>query len=83
MTSESQADQPLGPSNRGQAPARSVTLVLANLTKLAGLVVAVHEAFTARSPVVMAVAAFMMAGAQISETLVLGVIERFFGRPQR
>jgi hypothetical protein len=62
------------------APARGATLILTQLTKLAGLVVAVHEAFTTKDPVVMALAALMIAGGQVSETFVLGLIDRFLGR---
>lgn len=62
------------------APARRGTLILTHLTKIAGLVIAVHEAFTTKDAVVMAVAALMIAGGQLSETLILGMIDRFLGR---
>jgi hypothetical protein len=62
------------------APARGATLLLTHLTKVAGLIVAVHEAFTTKDPVVLAVAALMIAGGQFSETMVLGLIDRFLGR---
>lgn len=61
-------------------PVRRGTLLLTNLTKLAGLVVAVNEAFTTKDPVVLALAALMIAGGQFSETMVLGLIDRFLGR---
>lgn len=81
--------EPQSPSTNGQAPppstgvgqARGAALVLTNLTKLAGIVVAFNEAVlrTDLRPSVMALAAFMMAGAQVSETLLISLIERFFG----
>jgi hypothetical protein len=54
-----------------QKAARGVGLFLTNLTKLAGLVVAVNEALLRAEirPVSLAVAAFMMSGAQGIETL--------------
>jgi hypothetical protein len=61
---------------------RVVTLVVTNVTKLAGLYVGVHEIGThSGSPnaVVLAYSAFMMAGAQLSETTILALIEKFFG----
>jgi hypothetical protein len=76
--------EPQSPSSNGQPaaaiPLRRGALALTNLTKLAGLVVAVNEAVlrTELRPSVIALAAFMMAGAQVSETLLLSVIERFF-----
>lgn len=48
------------------------TFAITNLIKLAGLVIAVHEAFSARDPVVFATASFMLAGAQASESALLG-----------
>ena len=62
------------------APARGATLILTHLTKIAGLVVAIHEAFTTKDPVVLALAALMIAGGQFSETMVLGLIDRFLGQ---
>lgn len=55
---------------------RGSTLLITNLIKLGGLLVAVHEALTTKDAVVMASATFMMAGAQASEGLVLAVIDR-------
>lgn len=40
------------------------SLWLTDLIKLAGVIIALHEAFTARDPVVFGVASFMLAGAQ-------------------
>jgi hypothetical protein len=58
-------------NGQSQKAARGVGLLLTNLTKLAGLVVAVNEALlrTEIRPVSLAVAAFMMSGAQGLETL--------------
>ena len=69
------------PSLPGAAQARGAALAVTNLTKLAGIVVAFNEAVlrTELRPSVMALAAFMMAGAQVSETLLVSAIERFFG----
>lgn len=64
-----------------QAPARGATLAVTNLIKLGGLVVALHEALvrTELRPSVLAVSALMMAGAQVSEGLLLALADRFFG----
>lgn len=58
---------------------RGATLAVTHLIKLSGAVVAVNEAFTARDAAVLALSAFMMAGAQVSETALLAIIDRFFG----
>lgn len=53
--------------------------VVTNLTKLAGLVIAGNEALIRTQPtrpIVLAIAAFMMAGAQGLETF----LDKFFGR---
>lgn len=64
-----------------QVASRSA-LVISNLTKVAGLAVAIHAGFTTTPDTrVLALAAFMMAGAQISETAVLSAIDRFLGKP--
>jgi len=62
------------------APAKRSAILITNITKVAGVAVAVHEAFTTKDAVVMAVAALMVAGGQFSETLILGLIDRFLGR---
>lgn len=62
-----------------QGPRRAA-LIITNLTKVGGLIIGIHEALTARDPAVMAFAAFMMAGARVSETVLLTFIDRFFGR---
>lgn len=61
--------------------ARGTTLLVTNLIKLAGVVVAVNEAFTTRDAVVLATAAFMMAGAQASENVLLAVLDRILRAP--
>ena len=58
---------------------RAPALIVTNIIKVSGLVIAIHEAFTTRDPVVLALSAFMLAGAQISEELVLAVLNSFFG----
>lgn len=62
-----------------QWPSRT-TLIVTNLTKLGGLVLGLHEALTAKDPAVMAFAAFLCAGARVSENVILGFLDRFFGR---
>jgi hypothetical protein len=47
-----------------QGPGYIFTGVFTAAVKVAGLVIAVHEAFTSRNSQVLATAAFMMAGAQ-------------------
>ena len=71
-----------GPS---RAATRGAALVVTNMTKIAGLVIVVNEALlrTDARPTVLALAAFMMAGAQFSEQMVLSAIDRFFGRGDR
>ena len=63
---------------------RRSTLIVTNLTKLAGIALGMHEGFQATPDArVIALAAFMLAGAQVSETALLALIERFFGLPSR
>jgi hypothetical protein len=65
--------------NGGQAASRS-TLVVTNVTKLAGVVIGVHAGFASTPDSrVLALAALMVAGGQFSETLILAAIDRFFG----
>jgi hypothetical protein len=61
--------------------ARGVALLLTNLTKLAGLAVGLNEAIIRADgrAGVLAFAAFMIAGGQLSETALLAVIDRLFG----
>jgi hypothetical protein len=61
----------------------TTTLVVTNLTKVAGLVIAINELIVRQGDprtAAMALAAFMMTGAQVSERILLGAIDRFFGR---
>lgn len=60
-------------SNQGER----IGLVITNTTKIAGIVVAVHEALLVEHvrPIVLAVAALMMAGAQSLESALIA----FFG----
>ena len=63
---------------------RVVTLLVTNIIKLAGLYIGVGAALRPTpSAVVLAYSAFMMAGAQLSETTILALIERFFGVKER
>lgn len=60
--------------------ARSGTLLITNLCKLTGLAIAIREVLRPdRDAAVLALSAFMMSGAQLSEELLLGMIERFLG----
>lgn len=58
---------------------RILALIVTNCIKVAGLYVGVRAA-VAPTPnaVVLAFAAFMMAGAQMSETTAMAFVERFF-----
>lgn len=63
--------------------ARATTLLVSNVTKVGGLAVALNEILlrgSARS-IVLIEAAFMMAGAQFSEHVLLAVLDRLLGRP--
>lgn len=63
--------------------ARSSTLIITNSVKVLGLLIAVREVLRPqRDEAVLALAAFMMSGAQLSEELFLGIIERFLGSSQ-
>lgn len=67
------------PQIRG--PALWLTLIVTNAVKLTGIAIAIHEAFTKSNPsaTILALAAFMMAGAQISEDAILRMISHMFG----
>lgn len=69
-------------SSTSSRVARGFTLVVTNLTKLGGLVVALNEMLIRPSlrPAVLAEAAFMMAGAQFSQDAVLAALDRIMGR---
>lgn len=64
---------------------RRGTLLLSNVTKLAGVAIVINESLlrTNLRPSALAVAAFMMAGAQVSESVVLGIVDRLVGRNGR
>lgn len=52
--------------------------------KLGGIVLGLHEGFQAAPDSrVIALAALMLAGAQISETVLLAVLERVFGTKEK
>lgn len=72
------------PYSRSEGLSRLLTVVTTNVTKIVGLYVGVRAA-VAPSPnaVVLGFAAFLIAGGQLSEGALLGVIERFFAvQPQ-
>lgn len=63
---------------------RAITLLITNTIKVAGVVIVLKEVFAPTLPdtnraEVLAVAAFMMAGAQLSETLILAAMDRLMG----
>jgi hypothetical protein len=65
-----------------QRSASRSTLVVTNLTKVAGLVLGTRQGFEAHPDArVIALAAFMLAGAQVSENVMIALIERFLGAP--
>jgi hypothetical protein len=66
---------------RAPAPALWLTVLVTSLTKLAGLAIGFNEALlkTEVRPGVLALAAFMMAGAQVSEPVLLSMVDRLFG----
>lgn len=82
------SEQPSSPPPEPQrsllvgAQARGGTLVITNLTKLAGVGVVVNETMIRSNlrPSALAVASLMMLGAQVSEDMILKAIDRFFGR---
>lgn len=75
------ADEPPRELPQARFAVRAPALFVTNVIKVSGLVIAIHEAFTNRDPVVLGLAAFMLAGAQISEELVIAFINSFFGKP--
>lgn len=72
-------------NGKGAETARGLTLVVTNLTKLAGVVAAMNELLvrdtttTARAALI----ALLVAGVQAFETMVLGVIDRVIGKPEK
>ena len=81
------------PAPRQPAPLRLLrvlTLLVSNAIKLGGLYITVHEIATQPQPrlSVIAVALFMMSGAEVSEDTVITLVSRMFGahtehRPKR
>lgn len=67
----------------GQAAEWS-TLIITNLTKVAGVAIGLHAGFSSHPDSrVIALAALMVAGGQVSETLLLAAIDRLFGSPPK
>lgn len=66
------------PPGHARQAVRGIGLAITNVTKLGGLIVALNESLirTEVRPVTLAVAAFMMAGAQGLETF----LDKLFGR---
>jgi hypothetical protein len=66
---------------RAPAPALWLTVIVTSLTKLAGLAIGFNEALlrTELRPSALGLAAFMMAGAQVSEPVLLSMVDRLFG----
>lgn len=66
-----------------ESQSRIIALAVTNLIKLAGLVIALEEIFGRARPdtISMAVAAFMMAGAQLSEDVILNLVSKMFTAP--
>lgn len=67
---------------------RSLTLLITNAIKIAGLVIVLKEVFVPSfgDPTraeVLAIAAFMMAGAQLSESLIIAALDRLVGGPEQ
>lgn len=62
---------------------RAGPLFVTNVIKLTGVVIAVKEVFFPlgdRDPVVLALAGFMLAGAQGAEEILMAFLNSFFGR---
>lgn len=64
---------------------RRLTLLVTNAIKLGGLALAMNEVFSRPDPraLELIAAMFMMAGAQISEEVLLGIASKFFGLERR
>ena len=60
-----------------------LALLVTNAVKVTGIVIAIQDVFSKPDPnaAVLGLAAFMMAGAQISEDTVLRLVSRMFGPP--
>lgn len=55
---------------------RRVGLWITWATKVAGIVIAIHEGFTTKDPYVIGMAGFMLAGAQGAENAIKGLKDR-------
>jgi hypothetical protein len=71
-------------SGSQERAAQRSTLVVTNLTKMAGVVIGLHAGLE-HTPDwrVIALAGLMVSGGQLSETLVLAAVDRIFGPPQK
>lgn len=60
---------------------KRLTLLITNVIKVSGLGIAIHEVFWLPQPrtLELVLSAFMMAGAQVSEELLLQLAGRFLG----
>lgn len=66
-------------SKEGQLGQRSA-LIVTHLIKLGGIALGIHEGFRGTPDArIIALAAFMLAGARVSRELVLELVSRFFG----
>ena len=62
------------------AGARGLTLLITNVTKVAGVFLAIRTAIeTPNNAIAFATAALMMAGGQLSESTVIYFIDKLFG----
>lgn len=71
-------------SGRGGRFGQRLALIVTNSIKVAGLVIAVKTAFapTQQAALEFGLAAFMMAGAQLSEETVMKLVDRMFMGPK-
>lgn len=68
------------PNGSARSAATGSTLVITNLTKIAGVVLGLNEGLSdAADGRVIALAALFAAGAQVSETMLLSLIDRVLG----
>lgn len=72
-TSDNRRESPVA------APARGFALIVTNLTKVGGLIVGINEGLGGGRSAVLAFAAFLIAGGQLSETFLLSMIDRLLG----
>jgi hypothetical protein len=66
----------------GPRAARNSTLAITNLTTAAGIFLAVNEALSSKPADhgILAIAALFVLGAQVAQDIILGAIDRFFGK---